>query len=123
MKNKIVLLILSWSLFFSVGGCSAKMPPPLKDISNAKMSLAKARDANAQVLAKKSFKLAVGHYKKIKVFMEKQKFKKAKYAAQKAQILANLAYAKAEKMKVKERVDMLNGEVNTIKKEFTTISQ
>ncbi len=123
MKIKIVLLIGSFGLFFSLNGCAAKMPPPLEDISNAKIALAQAQDADAASLATKSFELAQSHYKEVKAFMDKKAHKEAKYAAQKAIIEAKLAYSKAQKAKVQKKVDTLNAEVNTIKKEFTTISE
>ena len=123
MRIKIVQFVLPLALFFGLVGCAAKVPPPLKDISNAKIALAHAKDAQAQTLAPKSFKLAISHYEDMKLFMEKKEYKKAKYAAQKAHIEAKLAFVKAEKAQVQKRVDALNGEVNTLKKEFTTISQ
>jgi len=123
MRIKLVYFMLSLGLFFSVFGCAAKMPPPLQDISNAKIALANAKDVDAQSLAPKSFELAQKHYSDIKFFMNKKEYKSAKYAAQKAHIQAKLAAVKAKKAKVQKRVDKLNSEVNTIKKEFTTISE
>lgn len=123
MKIKIVLFMFSFGLIFSLSGCAAKMPPPLEDISNAKIALAHAKDADAASLAPKSFELAQSHYKEVIFFMEKKAHKEAKYAAQKASIEAKLAYSKAEKAKVQKNVDTLNAEVNTIKKVFTTISE
>ncbi len=123
MKNKIVILISSVWVFFNMFGCAAKMPPPLKDISNAKMALANAKDADAKVWAPKSFELALKHFEDVKFFMDKKEYKSAQYSAQKAHIKAKLALVKAQKAKVQKRVDKLSGEVNTIKKEFTTISQ
>ncbi len=123
MRSKIVLFVLFLGVFFTFNGCSAKMPPPLKDISNAKIALANAKDADAASLAPKSFKLALRHYEEVKLFMDNKEYKRAKYAAQKAHIEAKLAGALAQKAKVQKRVDILNAEVNTIKKEFTPISE
>jgi hypothetical protein len=123
MRSKIVLIILSVGLFFCISGCAAKVPPPLQDISNAKIALANAKDVDAQNLAPKSFELAQKNYNDIKFFMAKKEYKSAQYAAQKAHIQAKLAAAYAKKAKVQKRVDKLSNEVNTIKKEFTTISE
>ena len=123
MKKKIVIIISSVWVFFTMFGCAAKMPPPLKDISNAKMALANAKDADAKILAPKSFALAQKHFEDIKFFMDKKEYKSAQYSAQKAYIKAKLALVIAQKSKVQKSVDKLSDEVNTIKKEFTTISQ
>ena len=123
MKNKIVIIISSVWLFFIMFGCAAKMPPPLKDISNAKMALANAKDADAKILASRSFALAQKHFEDIKFFMDKKEYKSAQYSAQKAYIKAKLALVIAQKSKVQKSVDKLSDEVNTIKKEFTTISE
>jgi hypothetical protein len=123
MRIKIVQFVLYLGLFFSIFGCSSKIAPPLKDISNAKMALSNAKDVDAMTLAPKSFELAQKHYKDMKLFMDKKDYKRAGFCAQKAHIKAKLAYSKAKKVKVQKRVDKLSGEVNTIKKEFTTISE
>jgi len=123
MKIKIILFVLTLGLIFSFSGCAAKMPPPLEDISNAKIALAHAQDAEAASLAPKSFDLAQKHYKDVKVYMDQKAHKEAKRSAQKASIEAILAYVKAQKAKVQKKVDTLNAEVNTINKDFTTISE
>lgn len=123
MKIKIVLFVLSLGFSFSLSGCTAKIVPPLEDISNAKIALAQAKDGDALSLAPKSFDLAQKHYRDVKLFMEQKAHKEAKYAAQKAIIEAKLAYVKSQKAKVQKKVDRLNTEVNTINQEFTTISE
>jgi len=123
MKNKIVLFLHFLGIFFISYGCSAKMPPPLKDISSAKIALANAKDADAASLSPKTFMLAQKHYADVKLYMHNKEYLRAKYAAQKAFIEAKLATKKAEKAKVKKRVEVLNAEVNRIKKEFTSISE
>ena len=111
MRVKIIQFILFYALFHSMIGCSAKVAPPLKDITNAKMALANAKDADAQNLAPQSFKLAQKHYEDLKSFMDKKEYKKAKYSAQKAYIKAKLAHTKANKAKIKKRVDKLSADV------------
>ena len=74
-------------------------------------------------MAARSFALAQKHFEDIKFFMDKKEYKSAQYSAQKAYIKAKLALVIAQKSKVQKSVDKLSDEVNTIKKEFTTISQ
>jgi hypothetical protein len=121
MGSKIAKIILLCGLFFS--GCASKVPPPLKDISNAKIALSNASEAGAAKFAPKSFTMARRYYKQMRFYMDKKLYQQAKYAAQKAHIQAKLAYTKTQKQKVKKDVDTLATEVNSIQKEFTTISQ
>jgi hypothetical protein len=123
MKNKIVLFLVTITVIFFFKGCASKVPPPLKDISNAKIALANAKEANAEKLAPKTFYKAQKFYKQIAVFMKNKAYKEAKYSAEKSYIQAKLAYKKAQNLKIQKKIDQLNGEVNRIKNEFTTISK
>lgn len=123
MRNSVVLFLLSAGfIVFCSFGCSSKNPP-LQDISNAKMALLEAKEAGASSLAPDLFNQSQAEYKKMQEFMDKEEFKQAKYAAQKAYIKAKSALSHAQNEKVQKRVDELNSEVNVIKKDFTTISK
>ncbi len=123
MKNRVILYLLLFcvSIFF-INGCSSKLPPN-EDISKAKISLMKAKESDADTLATDQFESAKNYFKQIQLYMDKKDFDKAKYMAQKAYIEAKLAYKKAENAKAKKDVDLLSGEVKTIKKDFATLSE
>ncbi|MCH9812485.1 MAG: DUF4398 domain-containing protein [Epsilonproteobacteria bacterium] len=104
----------------ALNGCASKQPP-LEDISNAKIALLKAKDAEAGVLSPNTFALAKKQFSVSKTHMDKEEYEEAKYAAQKAYMSAKLATQKAKNAKVQKQVDQLNDEVNSIKQEFTTI--
>ena len=118
MRNIVVFGLI----VFFISGC-AKKNPPLLEIQNAKIALVKAKEADASKLSSDSFDSAKKHYKEIKGYMDKEEFEDAKYSAQKALIEARLSQSRAKNAKVQKEIDKLNGEVNTIKKEFTVISE
>jgi hypothetical protein len=104
-------------------GCGAKVAPPVSDISNAKIALMKAKDMNASDLATTTYDSAQNYFKQTKSFMDKKEYAKAKMAAQKAHIEARLSAAEANNKKLEKKVNKLSGEINIIKKEFTTITE
>ncbi len=118
MKSIIVFGLI----VFFINGCAKKIPP-LLEIQNAKIALAKAKEADAAKLSPDSFESAKKHFKEIKSYMDREKFEDAKYLAQKAMIEAKLSQSKAQNAKIQKEVDKLGGEVNIIKKEFTVISE
>jgi hypothetical protein len=93
-----------FGLFILIFGCSQKMAPPLKDISNAKIALANASEAGAERFAPIAFNRAKEHFNNMRVYMDKQEYKKAKYEAQKAHVVARLAYTKTQKAKVEKNL-------------------
>ncbi len=121
MKNSAVLSCIAVGILM-LGGCAAKKPP-LEDISNAKIALLKAKDADAKRLSPKTFALAQEQFQQSKISMDNKAYEEARQAAQKAYITAKLAEKKAQNAKAQMEVDKLSSEVKTLQKEFMTIKE
>ena len=99
-------------------GCASKTPPPLKEISNAKIALANADDIGASSLAKKNFTAAKRYFQQMKRLMKKKRFKEAKEAALKAKFEANLSYEKAQKSKIQKKFNKIDSELKELKEKI-----
>lgn len=123
MKRRDSIVIASMITFGLLGsGCSSKQPP-MSDITNAKMALLKAKEANAYTLAPNAFSAAETAFKQSAEAMDQSDYERAKFAAQKAQLSAALASKKAKNTLLAQERDKLKAEINVISKEFTTVTQ
>jgi hypothetical protein len=113
------LLILIFTLFF---GCSTKKPP-LRDISNAKMALVKADNERVRKYEESKLKNLQKKFQTLKLLMNEKRYDEAKFLAQEIQADARVLEKKVALKAIKEEIKSKNGEINMIKKEFSTIKE
>jgi len=117
---KLFLAIIS--MFFLLGGCSTKTPPTT-DVSNAKMALVKAESRDAKIHAPDDLVRIKVKYQTLQRLMHEERYEEAKFLAQEIQADARLLQMKSERIMIEKRVKKLQGEINLINKDFTSIKE
>ncbi len=118
MIGFFIKFLIFLQLVFFYSGCASKTPPPLKDITDAKIAIANADDAGAWVFAKENFTIAKRYFQKMKQLMQKKKYKEAKEAAIKAKFEANLSYEKAQRKKIQKKFNKLDSQLKELKEKI-----
>ena len=103
-------------------GCSTKNPPTT-DISNAKMALVKAESTDAKIYAADDLVRIKVKYQTLQHLMQEEDFEAAKFLSQEIQADARLLEKKSERVMMERRVKKLEGEINTINKDFTEVRE
>ena len=110
------------SVMFWGSGC-AHTPPPVADMTNAKMALLNAENAKESSAAKNYYDQAVKHFEKARREMKAKNYETAKYEAQKAIADARVAKIKASNEALQKEVDALRAEIRKLEKDFVTIEE
>ncbi len=104
------------------GGC-ASSTPPVQDMTNAKMALLNAQEAQENEAAKSYYERAKNYYDQAQKEMEKKEYDKARFLAQKAIADARVAKIKASNALLQKQADDLRLELKKMQKEFVTIQE
>jgi len=110
------------AVLFWTAGC-AHTPPPVADMTNAKMALLNAENAKESRLAKSYYERATEHFEKARREMKAKNYEAAKYEAQKAIADARVAKIKATNEALQKQVDALRAEIRKLEKDFVTIEE
>ncbi len=117
---KIFLTSVAALIVFT--GCSTKVPP-MSDISNAKMALVKAESTDAKTHAPDDLVRIKVKYQNLQRLMHEERYEEAKFLAQEIQADARVLEKKSQRVMVERRVKKLQGEINVINKDFTSVNE
>ena len=116
------LFLVTVSILLLLAGCSTKTPPNT-DISNAKMALVKAESKDAKLYVPDDLVRIKVKYQNLQKLMHEERYEEAKFLAQEIQADARLLQMKSERIMIEKRVKKLQGEINLINKDFTSIKE
>ena len=114
------IILLNVTALMVLTACATKVIPTI-DISNAKMALIKVETSDAKKYVPKELAKIKTKYQKLQSLIQEEAYDAGKFLAQEIQADARVLEKKVLKVQRENEVKKLQGEINTLKKDFTHV--